>query len=246
MNRRRTVVTILFCATLLALRPLYYSPKSDVRQPIVVQSHQSQHGDARTTGFKDADIANERRQELHLYKKYQVAAILLHWKRLVAIQRKIQHYIDTRLFTQIILWNNNPDIILTLDHLHLPNSSADSLIRIINSPNNLKDQAKYRACSLASTSACFYSDDDWDTSTYTHTLLASFRADPTVLHTITEPYTFYTNLVWTYFDASIDLHAGFTWIGCGSVFLRAHAQRHLQLLDQHLIGNESERRARVR
>ncbi|CAF4704083.1 unnamed protein product, partial [Rotaria magnacalcarata] len=34
-----------------------------------------------------------------------------------------------------------------------------------------------------------------------------------------------------------DLHAGFSWIGCGSLFLREHAQRHHQLLRMNLRNN---------
>ncbi|CAF2062465.1 unnamed protein product, partial [Rotaria magnacalcarata] len=44
-------------------------------------------------------------------------------------------------------------------------------------------------------------------------------------------------MLWTFMDSRIDLHAGFSWIGCGSLFLREHAQRHHQLLRMNLRNN---------
>lgn len=102
----------------------------------------------------------------------------------------------------------------------LNNSQSFDIIRIISSKEGLKDQAKYRASAEARTVACFYMDDDWDVSCYLKSLIADFRADPFILHAVTDPYTFFTNLMWSYFDAHIRLHTGFSWIGCGSVFLR--------------------------
>ncbi|CAF3805596.1 unnamed protein product, partial [Rotaria sp. Silwood1] len=84
------------------------------------------------------------------------------------------------------------------------------------------------------TVACFYADDDWDASFYLKSLIADFRADPYILHSITDTGSFFGNLMWSYFDNTIDLHAGFPWIGCGSIFLREYAQRHLQYLQIHL------------
>ncbi|CAM4804563.1 unnamed protein product [Rotaria magnacalcarata] len=103
--------------------------------------------------------------------------------------------------------------------------------------SNLKDEAKYRACAEAETLACFYVDDDWDISHYMNTLIASFRSDPNVLHSVTNYVTHYNNMLWTFMDSRIELHVGFSWIGCGSVFLREHARRHLQLLEVNLENN---------
>ncbi|UJR38149.1 hypothetical protein I4U23_030827 [Adineta vaga] len=44
-------------------------------------------------------------------------------------------------------------------------------------------------------------------------------------------------MLWTYFDTNINLHAGFSWMGTGSIFLREHAQRHLRFLQIHLKDN---------
>ncbi|CAF3725455.1 unnamed protein product [Rotaria socialis] len=169
-------------------------------------------------------------------QQYQLTAIILHWKRLSRVQLAVQHYVSTKYFKEIIIWNNNPEINLTLNEIST-NNQSNGLIRIINSYVNMYDEAKYQACAEAKTLVCFYADDDWNTSHYIKTLIASFRSDPNVLHSVTNVVTYYNNLLWTFMDSRIDLHTGFSWIGCGSLFLREHAQRHLQLLRMHLQTN---------
>jgi len=190
-------------------------------------------GDHVNLGFSLFEFEQSKLRETELEREYDLTAVVLHWKRLQGVQKTLKHFLNTRLFKQIIVWNNNPQINLTVDDL-INNNHSTKFIRVINSKENLKDEAKYRACAEATTRACFYADDDWNTSHYIKSLIASFRSDPNLLHSITDAYTFYTNLIWSYFDATIDLHTGFSWIGCGSVFLREHAQRHLQLLHKYL------------
>jgi len=196
------------------------------------------YGDYINIGFSEFELVQSKQREIDLGQKYDLTAILLHWKRPASVTRAVNYLRDSNLFKEIIIWNNNPEIILKKTQLH-KNTSSLTTIRIINSKENLKDEAKYRACVEAKTVACFYADDDWDTSFYLKSLIADFRADPYVLHSVTEPYTFYTNLVWTYFDNHIDLHTGFSWIGCGSIFLREYAQQHIQYLHIFLKNNRS-------
>ena len=225
--------TISLWSFLFIILFLNYRTITDNRKHSIISSIDHHHDDYINLGFSDLQIQQDRHHELALENKYQLTAIILHWQRLSGVQQSIQYYLKTQLFKQIIVWNNNPEIELTQNQL-LPNNQSSNLIRIINSDQNLKDEAKYRACSEATTLVCFYADDDWDTSHYIKSLIASFRSDPNLLHSFTDPYTFYTNLIWSYFDSTIDLHTGFSWIGCGSVFLREHARRHLQLLEIHL------------
>ncbi|CAF4249983.1 unnamed protein product, partial [Rotaria magnacalcarata] len=114
---------------------------------------------------------------------------------------------STKYFKEIIVWNNNPEINLTLNEIST-NSQSNGLIRIINSKANVNDEAKYQACAEAKTLVCFYADDDWNTSHYLRTLIASFRSDPNVLHSATNLVTYYNNMLWTFMDSRIDLHAG--------------------------------------
>ena len=192
-------------------------------------------------GFSDFYIEEEKLREKQLEYEYDLTYTIIHWNRLNGVRKTVQFALRTRLFKEILVWNNNPHVKLSISDLDTSNRSTKT-IRIINSKTNLKDEAKYRACAEAKTRACFYVDDDWNVSHYTKSLIASFQSDPNVLHSVTEPYTYYTNLIWSYFDTNIDLHAGFSWIGCGSIFLREHAQRHVQLLHQFLsnrIGMDS-------
>ena len=200
---------------------------------ISISSVNDKSDDPLNLGFSAFELKRAKSQEMQASQTYDITALLLHWKRMDGLKKTLQHILDTNLFSKIIIWNNNPQI--TLTHRHFTNNSrATKRLRIINSKQNLKDEAKYRACAVATTKACFYVDDDWDVSRYIRSLIASFRADPDRLHAVTDAYTFYTNLVWSYMDEAIDLHTGFSWIGCGSLFLRVHAERHLQLLHKYL------------
>ena len=93
---------------------------------------------------------------------------------------------------------------------------------------------------MAETNACFYVDDDWDIRMYMRSLYADFLLEPSILHAITDQFTYVTNLMWSFFDETIDLHTGFSWIGCGAVFSRENAIRHLKLLD-YFLNNEENR-----
>ncbi len=203
----------------------------DVRKPL-------NPGDFVNLGYNLFQFEQAKLEETKLENEYDLTAVLLHWKRLDCVQKTLQYLLHTNLFKEIIVWNNDPYINLTSDHL-IKTNHLKKFIRIINSNENLKDEAKYRACAGAKTRACFYVDDDWNISHYLKSLIASFRSDPNVLHSVTDAYTFYTNLVWSYFDIKIDLHSGFSWIGCGSVFLRQHAQKHLQLVHKFLKNHTS-------
>ena len=231
--RKKSITRIIFFSIILFI--LLYISLNNVHQEFTIilyvdtdnRSYNSSH--FVDLGFSLFQVEQAKYREIQLEYEYDLTAILLHWQRLEGIQKTLKFLLNSRLFKQIIIWNNNPQINLTLHHLINTNHET-RLIRIINSKENLKDVAKHLACSKATTRACFYVDDDWDISHYLKSIISSFRSDPYVLHSATDSYTFYTNLIWSYFDSTIDLHSGFSWIGCGSVFLRRHAQRHLQLL----------------
>lgn len=227
-SKRRTIIKILGCLFLFGIL-LRYSLDIDLSSTDVKY----------LTDVNLIHDAFQRAQaaEIDFNKKYQFTAIVLHWKSLTRVQRSVENFLNTKMFKEIIVWNNNPQIKLAHNHvIRTPHTST--LVYIINSNENLKDQAKYRACAGAQTLVCFYADDDWDTSKYVKTLIASFRSDPSVLHIATNDITYYNNMLWTFMDRQIDLHAGFAWIGCGSIFLREHAERHLQLLSTNFKYNE--------
>jgi hypothetical protein len=183
-------------------------------------------------GFTEDDIQNALDKYIKLKTEYQLTGIILNWQRLNGVQRLVKTMLDYEdLFTNIIVWNNNPNKNLTFEDLLVEENNR---IEIINSKINIKDQAKYRACQLAKTKACFYTDDDWDIRMYVRSLYSSFLLEPTILHSITDQFTYFTNLMWTFFDRSIDLHTGFSWIGCGAIYSRDNAVRHLKYLNYFL------------
>ena len=235
MIKQRLVLLIVFLCSSLLLNSVF-SPLNFVEHRVslslyslAIDTETGESNEFINLGFSAFEYEQAKLQEAKIINEYDLTAILLHWKRFDGLQRTLQYLIHTDLFKEIIIWNNNPTINLTLHHFaNLTRSHKP--IHIINSKENLKDEAKYRACAEAKTHACFYVDDDYNPGHYLKCLIASFRSDPNLLHTVTEVYTFYTNLVWTYFDSTIDLHSGFSWIGCGSVFLRQYAQHHIQLM----------------
>jgi hypothetical protein len=162
---------------------------------------------------------------------------LLSWKRrgnLIAAVRQLER---KRWVREVLVWNNNPDLPLALDFF----GNCSVALRVHNSPVNFQDEAKYRACAMASHSVCFYQDDDWDTGSYLDGLWHSFLSEPDHVHTVTDARTAWSNWHWTFYDAALGLHTGHAWIGCGAMFRRALAEQFLQQL--HAMHVPPEHRA---
>jgi len=119
----------------------------------------------------------------------------------------IRSLVSLDLFDEFVIWNNNPTVSLTEAHLRTFLGPSVKLV-LVNSPENLRDRAKYLACLKASSAVCYYQDDDYLTHSYVASLYANFMRAPTLLHTTTEPFTFYTNLKWSYHNASHGLTSG--------------------------------------
>jgi hypothetical protein len=187
------IVTLGLTLILLQYIPLFlidnfqiYSKTFD----LTINRRNDNPDDSINLGFSVFEYEQAKLQETKLENEYDLTAVLLHFKRLEGVQKTVQYLLHTNLFKQIIIWNNNPLINLTSNHL-IKNTHLKKFIRIINSNKNLKDEAKYRACVEAKTRAWFYVDDDWNVSHYLKSLIASFRSDPNLLHSITDAYTFY-------------------------------------------------------
>jgi hypothetical protein len=245
MLKQYTILFIVLSLSLFLWQYFFLLPTINHRISIILKSSSTNNkentsNDFVYVGFSTFEYEQAKLQETELQNEYDLTAVLLHWKRLEGVTNTLQYLFNTHLFKQAIIWNNNPHINLTLYHFNTTNYT-DKFIHIINSKENLKDEAKYRACTHAKTRACFYVDDDWNVSHYLKSLISSFRSDPNLLHSVTDAYTFYTNLVWTYLDSEIDLHSGFSWIGCGSVFLRQHAENHLKLMHKFLQNHTGNR-----
>lgn len=153
--------------------------------------------------------------------------IILNWSRrdkvLALIRKALRH---PTLIHEIIIWNNHPD---AFPRALIPETDK---VRIVNSQTNRMDRAKYEACGMANTQHCLYSDDDWDVFPYLDSLVLAYSRNSHLVHTTTESYTWYTNMIeWVYHAPKRGIHSRFGWIGCGSIIPRPWAKRHLLLLD---------------
>jgi len=92
--------------------------------------------------------------------KRNITAIILVYKRYEFIPKVLHTLYSSNIFQQVIIWNNNPATKIGSDNYDIvPNQYRPF---IINSPHNIRDLAKYKACALANTTACWYQDDGKD------------------------------------------------------------------------------------
>jgi len=155
-------------------------------------------------------------------------AILMVWQRLDNLP-KITSYLQAKPWIkEIIVWNNG--------HAALPPLPAKA--HVIVPLGNLRDYSKYQACALAKTEFCFYQDDDFTTAQYADQLWDAAQAHPHVITSATDTFTWSTNEFWSVFNAQLGLHAQFSWIGCGAIFPRALAVRHLKIMDEFFTEAE--------
>lgn len=159
-----------------------------------------------------------------------VTAVLLHWKRTSNLARCIRSLARLPFVSQLVLWNNNPAVNLTLALLGLRDVQLPFEVTTVNSQHNHKDLAKYMACASAKHDVCFYHDDDFFTEHYAAGLYAGYLAEPGHIHAATEHVTAFVNWAWTFYDVALGLHTGHSWIGCGAIFARAKAEKLLHLL----------------
>ncbi|CAF4910591.1 unnamed protein product, partial [Rotaria socialis] len=103
------------------------------------------YGNQINIGFNDFELIQAENREVELRQNYDLTAIVLHWKRSDGTKIVVDYLLHSNLFKEIIIWNNNPQINLEKSLFQNYNHSLES-IRIINSKENLKDEAKYRAC----------------------------------------------------------------------------------------------------
>ncbi|CAF4125886.1 unnamed protein product [Adineta steineri] len=135
----------------------------------------------------------------------------------------VKYLFDTQLFKEIIIWNSNRHMNLTLHQINT-DINMIKFIRIINSKENITHKIKYLACSQANTSACFFIYDKWYRPYYIKSLIASFYSNPNTLHFISN-----------YLNKEIDVLTSFSWTDYGCIFLRKYAQQHLNLINKYLI-----------
>ncbi|KAG0001619.1 hypothetical protein BGZ65_003330 [Modicella reniformis] len=150
-------------------------------------------------------------------------AILLNWSRLDSLKEIVDHLCPLVMFKEVMIWNNKVDVHLEEKMFNCPK------VRVYNSPDNLFFVARYMACAMASSPYCYFQDDDWKIF-YLRSMYANFLRFPQFLHTDTNSDVWaLTNWRWCFFEAEVDMHACFSWLGTGSMATRENVVKFLKL-----------------
>ncbi|KAJ6629176.1 hypothetical protein B0H10DRAFT_28902 [Mycena sp. CBHHK59/15] len=170
-----------------------------------------------------------------------VTAVVLNWARLPNVVRIVNVLCSDSLdsvIKEVVVWNNNNLRPLTYADFVTCNCSP-SRLRIHNSPENLYFQARFIACSSASTTYCFIQDDD-------------YLIKPEVIHSLRarvhrhDVFVLPPSEVLSSRLLSIDstkIHFEFSWLGYGALILRDHAKAFLLLLRQLGASEEESKMA---
>jgi histo-blood group ABO system transferase len=223
-----TIVTVLFASNLLEM------------------PFRSRQATVDTQNFQDIDSVNANQDEMRQFLpstyhrvhkvgcshtpfswQHRVSAVITAWNpsRRDNIVKIVGLVSRSCIVGEIVIVNNNPDNTV-LHRLILP--VVRSLrVQIINANSNLITRAKYTGCKAASLDVCYLIDDDW-MPMHLASLYASFLRNPNSVHVITNPLTYLMDLRYSFFDWDNNLHAGFAWIGVGSMFARSAAVDFLE------------------
>src|SRR5512139_162923 len=82
--------------------------------------------------------------------KTKITALLLSYKRQQNLREILQSLQATKLVSEVIVWNNNPDLRL----------KGGAAVKVINSTHNFKAYARYAAAFLAANDLILFQDDD--------------------------------------------------------------------------------------
>ncbi|CAF4381987.1 unnamed protein product, partial [Adineta steineri] len=83
------------------------------RFPRNIKLIQSYYDDKHVTiGFTEFELLQAKQHEIDLIQKYNLSAIVLHWKRSASVARAVNNLVNSKLFKEIVIWNNNPEITL--------------------------------------------------------------------------------------------------------------------------------------
>ncbi|UJR23174.1 hypothetical protein I4U23_026194 [Adineta vaga] len=190
MWQKPTILTIIICAFLYSINYILFSFKN---VPLIFITR-SYSDDTINIGFSLFEFEQAKLNEIELEQKYTLTAILWHQKKLSKVTKLVKYLFDSHLFKEIIIWNNNLHINLSL-HQITSDAHVIKSIRIINSKENWTYTMKYYACLHANTTGCYFIDDSWDRPYYIKSLIAIFRSNPHDLHLITNSYISYASIL---------------------------------------------------
>ncbi|GAB5587593.1 hypothetical protein Unana1_02493 [Umbelopsis nana] len=167
-----------------------------------------------------------------------VTAVLLGWKRFESLKFIIQYLTRYPFIKEIIIWNNNLDSRLNIADFDLDIAQSMHVeIRVFNSYENLHDTAKYTTCSMAQYEYCYFQDDDW-LNLYLDSMYTNFLRYPDLIHSNTMPIIHLEHKRWQFTNREINIHTGFTWLGCGAFAPRWKVQNFLAQLGSAGLGKD--------
>ncbi|KAJ7499099.1 hypothetical protein FB451DRAFT_1204271 [Mycena latifolia] len=166
-----------------------------------------------------------------------VTAVLLNWARLanvVQIVTLLCGDVLENIIQEVVVFNNNYSRPLVDEDF--ANCNCSHRLRIHNSPENLYFQARFMACSNASTPYCFIQDDDY---LIKPEIIRSLRAriDTHDIFVLPPDEVLSSHLL-SINSPSTNITFGFSWLGYGALILRSHAESFLSLLKR--IGASDE------
>jgi hypothetical protein len=166
-----------------------------------------------------------------------VTLVLLNWKRTRNFPSIFKHLSEFPFVNEYIIWNNNNEMLLEESQLFPNGSPANVTVRIVNSPQNLHDYAKYLSCSMASNEYCYFQDDDW-LNVHFKSQYSNFLRFPHLFHSMTIPIIYLEHRRWNIYDEKLGLHAGFSWLGVGSFTEKKRVQHFLRQLSEFNLNQE--------
>ncbi|KAJ7699896.1 hypothetical protein B0H17DRAFT_1047552 [Mycena rosella] len=150
-----------------------------------------------------------------------VTAVLLNWTRfanVIQIVTELCREPLDRVIKEVVVWNNAGNS-RPLAYDDFSNCNCSHRLRIHNSPENLYFQARFMACSNASTPYCFIQDDDY---LIQPEIIRSLRAriDTHDIFVIPPNEVLSSHLL-SINSPSTNITFAFSWLGYGALILRA-------------------------
>lgn len=111
---------------------------------------------------------------------------------------------DHPIMHRILIWNNNPIVNLTHDHL-----SSCNKVDIHNSYSNMHQAARYLGCSIVTTPYCYFQDHPG--SRHLRSLYANFLRHPHLIHSESHDVDAYAQARWRwcFFNDGMIIEQGF-------------------------------------
>ncbi|RDB28783.1 hypothetical protein Hypma_015894 [Hypsizygus marmoreus] len=164
-------------------------------------------------------------------------AVILNWSRLPDVRRIVALLCGSSLdqtIAAIIVWNNSPQKLTEHDFVACPKGK----LTIRNSPSNLYFQARFIACSQASTHYCFIQDDDYLVWPEIIQAVHAYIKRSTSLGVYLLPPHEKLSSDLRAISVGSDVHTSFAWLGHGALIPRARAIQFLALMNWFNASDE--------